>query len=97
MTNTVAVKQVRAVKSSTKLVANADVIVNGIIIINNFKILRTEHNTFWVSNPQTEAKEKFYDMLEFLDWELEQEVKSKILSAYQKILQSRTVIPEVTE
>lgn len=101
MTNTVTVKQIREVKGPTKLVANADVIINGIITLHNFKILRTEHNTFWVSNPQTEIKikekERYYDMLEFLDWELEQEVKSKILSTYQKILQSRTVVPEVTE
>ena len=62
-----------------------------------FKILRTEHNSYWVANPQSEASGKFYDMLEFLDWELEQEVKVKIISAYQKMLQSRTVIPETAE
>jgi hypothetical protein len=36
-------------------------------------------------------------MIEFLDWELEQDVKTRILSAYQKMLQSRAVIPEKAE
>jgi hypothetical protein len=35
--------------------------------------------------------------MEFLDWELEQDVKARIISAYQKMLQSHTVIPETAE
>ena len=36
-------------------------------------------------------------MIEFLDWELEQDVKTRILSAYQKMPQSRAVMPETVE
>jgi hypothetical protein len=36
-------------------------------------------------------------MIEFLEWELEQDVKARIISAYQKMLQSRAVIPETVE
>jgi len=98
MAHTVTVKQIREVNNSKKLVAYVDVIINGTMKIQNFKILRIEQNTFWVANPQTEAKEKFYEMmLEFLDMELEQEVKGTILSSYLKMLQSRNVAPEVTE
>jgi DNA-binding cell septation regulator SpoVG len=96
MTHEVTIKQIREIKNSKRLVATADVNIDS-ITQKGFKILRTEHNSYWVANPQSEASGKFYDMLEFLDWELEQEVKAKIISAYQKMLQSRTVIPETAE
>ena len=96
MTHEVTIKQIREIKNSKQLVATADVNIDS-ITHKGFKILRTEHNSYWVANPQSEASGKFYDMLEFLDWELEQEVKAKIISAYQKLLQSRTVIPETAE
>ncbi len=97
MTHDVTIKQIREIKNSKQLVATTDVNIDS-IIHKGFKILlSTEHNSYWVANPQSEVSGKFYDMLEFLDWELEQDVKAKIISAYQKKLQSRTVIPETAE
>ena len=97
MTHEVTIKQIREVKNSKQLVATADVNIDS-IIHKGFKILRSaEHNSYWVANPQSEVNGKFYEVIEFLDWELEQDVKARIVSAYQKILQSRTVIPEMAE
>jgi len=96
MTHDVTIKQIREIKNSKQLVATADVNIDS-ITHKGFKILRTEHSSYWVANPQSEVSGKFYEVIEFLDWELEQDVKAKIISAYQKLLQSRTVIPETAE
>jgi len=97
MIHEVTIKHIKEIfNSKGSLVATAEVNI-GSIIHKGFKILRNENNTFWVANPQTEVNGKYYEILEFLDWELEQTVKAKILSAYQKILQSRAVIPETIE
>ena len=97
MANEVIVKQVREIRNPKgQMVATADVNI-GAVIFKGFKILRTDRNTFWVANPQSEANGNFYEIVEFLDWELEQTVKEKILSAYQRLLQSRTVFSETTE
>ena len=96
MTHDVTIKQIREVKNSKQLVATADVNIDS-VTHKGFKILRGEHSGYWVANPQSEVNGKFYEVMEFLDWELEQDVKARIISAYQKMLQSRTVIPETAE
>ena len=97
MDHTVTVKQIREISNSSKIAANADVIIDGMLTINNFKILRNDVNGCWVSNPQSEVGGKYYDHIDFLDMELAEEVKKKILSVYHKLLQSRSVVPEKTE
>ena len=96
MTHEVTIKQIREIKNSKQLVATADVNIDS-VTHKGFKILRTEHNGYWVANPQAEVNGKFYDMMEFLDWDLEQDVKARIIAAYQKTLQSHPLIPELAE
>lgn len=97
MTHEVIIKQIHEIRNpKNRMLATVDVKV-GDIVVKGFKIFRNDQNALWTVNPQSEVNGTYYEILEFLDWELEQAVKEKILTSYQKLIQSRTVIPETTE
>ncbi len=85
MEHTVIVKEIKPVSNSKKLVANADVVIDG-VLIHQFKILRgAEENKYWVSVPQTgDNNGKYYDLIDILDMELADKIRKTILSAYHR-------------
>ncbi len=97
MPDEVIIKQIHEIrKPKNRMLATVDVKV-GYIVLKGFKIFRNDQNALWVVNPQSEVNGSYYEILEFLGWELGQTVKEKILASYQKLIRSRTVIPETTE
>ena len=90
----VTIKQIREVKSAKELIAYADVSVDGMFTLFNFKLFRKGHDYYYVYNPQPEDGGTYMKVIEFLDWELEEEVQSKIIAAYKKKSQSHAVSSE---
>jgi hypothetical protein len=71
-------KNHREVKNAKELVATADVNIDGIITITNFKLMHNEHNAYYIYGPQIESNGKSYKVVEFFDWELEEQDHCRI-------------------
>ena len=94
MVHNVSVVQIRPVNNTKQIVANVDVRIDD-MIHKNFKVIRNTDGTYWVSNPQVDlGGQQYIDTLQFLDMELEVQVKGAIKAAYLRSLQSRTPVPE---
>ena len=93
MNHQVSVVQIRLVNNPKHIVANVDVRIDD-MIHKNFKVVRNADGTYWVSNPQIWVGKDYIDTLQFLDTELEVQVKGTIKAAYLKSLQSHASVTE---